>query len=85
MTPDDRYDTVVLSEAEWQAVLLGARAMREVAAGYRAHGHEELAAECDDHVAELLGLAMRATVAASRDTNPAVPEHQTGAELEAER
>jgi hypothetical protein len=83
--PDDRSDTVVLSEAEWQAVLLGARAMREVAAGYRAYGQTELAAECDDHVTVLLGLAMRATVAASRDTNPAVPEQQTGAELEAER
>ena len=79
------YDLVVITEAEWQAVVLGARALREVATGYRAHGHEDLAAECDGHVAELLGLAMRATVAASRDNNQHGPERQAGPELEAER
>jgi len=82
---DDMFDNVVVSEAEWQAVLLGARALREVAASYRAHGHEDLAAECDGHVSELLGLAVRATVAASRDSNDAVPDRQASAEQEAER
>ena len=82
---DDMFDNVVVSEAEWQAVLLGARALRQVAESYRAHGHEELAAECDGHVAELLGLAIRSTVAAARDGSHAVPGQQAGAELEAER
>jgi hypothetical protein len=82
---EDRYEDLVLTEAEWQAVLLGARALREVATGYRAQGHDQLAAECDGLVAELKGLASRATVAAFRDVERAGQDRQAGAELEAER
>ncbi len=78
---------LVISETEWQAVLLGARALREIGAGLRSRGADELARECDSNVAELEGLARRATVAADRDpvSERDGLDREAGSELEAER
>jgi hypothetical protein len=72
----ERGEELVITEAEWQAVLLGARALSEVGAWLRSGGAYELARECDRNAAELEGLARRATIAAHREA---------GAEMEAER
>ena len=72
----ERGEELVITEGEWRAALLGARALSEVGAGLRSSGADELARECDRNAAELEGLARRATVAAHRDA---------GAEMEAER
>ncbi len=83
----DRADDLVITETEWQAVLLGARALREIGDGLRSSGADDLAGECDSNVAELEGLARRATVAAGR--NPVGERdglhRNAGPELEAER
>ncbi|HXM57237.1 MAG TPA: hypothetical protein VOB72_17690 [Candidatus Dormibacteraeota bacterium] len=72
-------DEVVITDAEWQASLIGARLLRAAARGFRALGDHETAAGWDGHADALEGLACRATVAATRD-------HQAGEnDLEAER
>ena len=82
-----RDDDLVITETEWQAVLLGARALREIRDGLQSCGADELAEECDSNVAELEGLARRATVAAHRAPvrERAGLDREADAELEAER
>jgi hypothetical protein len=70
---------VVITDAEWQASLIGARILRQTAGQFRALNDPETAAACDAHADALMGLVRRATVAATRD-------HEAGEnELEAER
>jgi hypothetical protein len=77
---------VVLSESEWQAVLLGARSLRDAAAAQRRAGTHMLAAENEEYAAALVRLGQRAEVAATHDPVPDITAGpQAHAELEAER
>ncbi len=58
---------VLVTHGEWQALLLGSRALREVGAGLRRAGAEELAAESDRNADALERLGHRAVVAAAPD------------------
>lgn len=57
---------VLVTHAEWEALLYGARALRAIAADLRDLGAREDAAELDSSAATLDGLVQRATVAAQR-------------------
>ena len=76
----------VLTESEWQAVMLGSRALRDAAAEQRRAGTNTLAAENEQYAAALLRLGQRAEVAAARgeavEAAPA-PDEQVRAEYEA--
>ncbi len=79
-------DEAVLTGAEWQAVMLGARALRDAAAAQRQAGAHMLAAENEGYADALLRLGQRADVAATRDPVPDITAgQQAHAELEAER
>jgi hypothetical protein len=56
---------VVITEEEWQALHLASRALREVGAGLRRTGAEELALETLRNADTLEALERRAIVAAS--------------------
>ena len=60
-------DTVRVTEAEWQAVFLGSRSLRAVAADFLRVGAHELAAEHEGHAAALEALGRRSVVVAARD------------------
>lgn len=57
---------VLVTHAEWKALLYGARALRAIATDLRDVGATEDAAEHDRSAATLDGLVQRATVAAQR-------------------
>jgi len=73
-------DDLVVTDAEWQALLEGARALRELATALRNAGFNRVAVENDGHAATLQGLVQRVTVAATRSADregggqPAQPE-----------
>jgi hypothetical protein len=69
--------SVVISEVEWQAVLLGSRALREIANDLRLAGAVELAAENERSATTLEELGRRAEVAAAME-----PEPEVGGEAE---
>src|SRR5205807_4554819 len=75
-------DDILITEAEWQAALIGARLLREAWKDFRALGNHEIAAECDGQADALEGLARRAVVAASREHEVAC---DIADDLEAER
>lgn len=60
-------DDVVVTDAEWRAIFLGARVLREVGDGLRTAGAGGLAAECHDQADVLENLGRRAVVAPFRD------------------
>ena len=72
-------DHVVVTDAEWRAILLGARVLREVGDGFRSAGAHGLAGECHDQADVLENLGRRAVVAPARDHDA------ERAEAEAER
>jgi hypothetical protein len=63
---DHLEEEPLVTDAEWQALMHGARALREVAAALRNAGFQRIAAENDGHASALEGLVQRATVAADR-------------------
>jgi hypothetical protein len=62
----DHLEAPLVTDAEWQALLNGARALREVAGALRNAGFQRIADENDGHATALEGLVHRATVAADR-------------------
>jgi hypothetical protein len=58
-------DEVFLTEAEWRAVLIGARALRQVGAALSRSDARTLADECAHGADVLAGLARRAVVRAA--------------------
>ena len=67
MTDHPEGPEVLVSHAEWEALLLGSRALREVGEGLRHAGAAELAAESDRNADALQRLGQRAVVLPARD------------------
>lgn len=57
---------ILITDAERQAALIGARILRLAAREFRALGDHDTAAGCDGHADALQRLAQRATVAETR-------------------
>jgi hypothetical protein len=71
---------VLVTHAEWEALLYGARALRAIAGDLRDAGARDDAAELDRSAVSLDGLVQRATVAAQRSG-----ERDKSRQAEAER
>jgi hypothetical protein len=64
--PLEPRDDLLITDPEWQAVLAGARALRQVGAALQEAGFDRSAADAERHAASLDDLARHATVAAER-------------------
>ena len=75
---------VVITDAEWRAVMEAAGVFRDTAQNLRATGVDGIAAESDRHADALEGLGRRAVVAAAPQVEPDL-RVVGGADLEVER
>jgi hypothetical protein len=76
-------DDVLLTDAEWRATLMGARALRAVSASQSRAGADTLARERARDADVLEGLARRAVVQAEHRTDLPTPAEQAYAMYEA--